>query len=250
MRARSRATPSSVMRPVSAHAGSPSSHGLPVTRLIGLALYRWFIGAIRCVRSPAEYCTDVTEALPDTIPSVLERAATQFADRSARRRASAARRSPSSTREATVAAGSSWSASRRRSRRDLGAEHLRMGDRRARRVPRGRGRRVGEHALQGRRGGVHPRPHAGKLLFTVTDFLDTDYVDVLAPGDPVPIARDIVVLRGPTPEGAQSWDEFLAAGCVPSTRARSSGASGRSPATPSPTSSSRRARPAGPRARC
>jgi acyl-CoA synthetase (AMP-forming)/AMP-acid ligase II len=50
-----------------------------------------------------------------------------------------------------------------------------------------------------------------RLLFTVTDFLDTDYIAMLAGAGLHP--RDlqrIVVLRGPARDGSQSWDEFLA----------------------------------------
>ena len=55
------------------------------------------------------------------------------------------------------------------------------------------------------------RAHA-KLLFTVTDFLDTNYVDLLRGSDPVPSLDTIVVLRGDAPEGTLAWDLFLAAG--------------------------------------
>jgi acyl-CoA synthetase (AMP-forming)/AMP-acid ligase II len=51
-----------------------------------------------------------------------------------------------------------------------------------------------------------------KLLFTVTDFLDTNYIELLATGDPVPSVESIVVLRGAAPDGATSWSDFLARG--------------------------------------
>ncbi len=55
-----------------------------------------------------------------------------------------------------------------------------------------------------------------RLLFTVTDFLDTDYVALLAGADPVPSLGTTVVLRGTVPAGTLGWDEFLArAGDVP-----------------------------------
>lgn len=63
---------------------------------------------------------------------------------------------------------------------------------------------------------------AAKLLFTVTDFLDTDYVELLCDalggpsgGRPVGQLRAlerIIVLRGDAPAGAQSFAEFMEAG--------------------------------------
>ena len=49
-----------------------------------------------------------------------------------------------------------------------------------------------------------------KLLFTVTDFLDTDYVDLLRAADPVKSLEQIVVLRGSAGADALDWDGFLA----------------------------------------
>ena len=52
-----------------------------------------------------------------------------------------------------------------------------------------------------------------RLLFTVTGFLDTDYVALLKGTDvSTPQLDRIVVMRGDAPEGTQSWGEFLAAG--------------------------------------
>jgi HIP---CoA ligase len=53
-----------------------------------------------------------------------------------------------------------------------------------------------------------------RLLVTVTDFLDTDYVALLADADTgVPACLEqTVVLAGPVPEGAIAWRDFLAAG--------------------------------------
>ncbi len=50
-------------------------------------------------------------------------------------------------------------------------------------------------------------------LFTVTDFLDTDYVDLLrkAKTDLYQL-QEIVVLRGETAEGSITWDDFMARG--------------------------------------
>lgn len=51
-----------------------------------------------------------------------------------------------------------------------------------------------------------------RLLVTVTDFLDTDYVSMLdEAGTPACVER-IVVLAGPVPDGAVDWSDFLAAG--------------------------------------
>jgi acyl-CoA synthetase (AMP-forming)/AMP-acid ligase II len=49
-----------------------------------------------------------------------------------------------------------------------------------------------------------------KLLFTVTDFLDTNYVDLLNAADPVASLEQIVVLRGSPSEGTVSWSDFAA----------------------------------------
>ncbi|TMK54406.1 MAG: fatty acid--CoA ligase family protein [Actinobacteria bacterium] len=50
-----------------------------------------------------------------------------------------------------------------------------------------------------------------KLLVTVTDFLDTDYVAMLrATGIALPDLETIVVARGKAPEGTESWAGFLA----------------------------------------
>ena len=56
------------------------------------------------------------------------------------------------------------------------------------------------------------RTAEARVLVTVTDFLDTDYVALLdAAGTPDCVERTIV-LAGPVPEGAIGWDDFLAAG--------------------------------------
>ena len=52
-----------------------------------------------------------------------------------------------------------------------------------------------------------------RTLFTVTGFLDTDYVALLRLADAeLPDLRDIVVMRGEAPEGTVSLGEFLARG--------------------------------------
>ena len=58
------------------------------------------------------------------------------------------------------------------------------------------------------------RSHA-RVLFTVTDFLDTDYVAMLRDAhEELPDLREIVVLRGPVPQGCISFDEFVARGAT------------------------------------
>jgi acyl-CoA synthetase (AMP-forming)/AMP-acid ligase II len=49
-----------------------------------------------------------------------------------------------------------------------------------------------------------------RMLFTVTDFLDTDYVALLGERATVPGVEEIVVLRGPERAGTISFDAFLA----------------------------------------
>ena len=57
-----------------------------------------------------------------------------------------------------------------------------------------------------------------KLLFTVTDFLDTNYVELLRAAEPVPSLEQIVVLRGSPSERTISWSDFVArASDIPST---------------------------------
>lgn len=63
--------------------------------------------------------------------------------------------------------------------------------------------------------GAHNLHTAGaRMLFTVTDFLDTDYVALLrdADGGIPDCVEEIVVFQGPTPEGTVSWSEFLERG--------------------------------------
>ena len=78
-----------------------------------------------------------------------------------------------------------------------------------------------------------------KLLFTVTDFLDTNYEALLRAEPALPQLREIIDLRGAGVDASSSRATRGADSSRP-----------RSPATTSARSSSRRARPAGPRARC
>ncbi len=66
--------------------------------------------------------------------------------------------------------------------------------------------------FKGHEGAYNIRTAGARLLFTVTDFLDTDYVELLenAEGGVPDCVEEIVVFRGPTPGGTVSWDDFLA----------------------------------------
>jgi acyl-CoA synthetase (AMP-forming)/AMP-acid ligase II len=56
---------------------------------------------------------------------------------------------------------------------------------------------------------------SAKVLFTVTDFLGTNYVELLRQAEAeLPDLDTIVVLRGPVPEGCISLDEYLARGNI------------------------------------
>jgi acyl-CoA synthetase (AMP-forming)/AMP-acid ligase II len=49
-----------------------------------------------------------------------------------------------------------------------------------------------------------------RMLFTVSDFLDTDYVALLGERDAVPSVEEVVVLRGPERPDTVGWTSFLA----------------------------------------
>jgi acyl-CoA synthetase (AMP-forming)/AMP-acid ligase II len=53
-----------------------------------------------------------------------------------------------------------------------------------------------------------------RLLVTVTDFLDTDYVAMLDRHGRPACVEQVVVLAGPVPDGAAGWDDFLARGAA------------------------------------
>jgi acyl-CoA synthetase (AMP-forming)/AMP-acid ligase II len=56
------------------------------------------------------------------------------------------------------------------------------------------------------------RTSGARLLFTVTDFLDTDYVQLLDDADARDLVDEIVILEGSVPAGTVSWSHFLARG--------------------------------------
>ncbi len=61
---------------------------------------------------------------------------------------------------------------------------------------------------------------SARMLFTVTNFLDTDYVALLndvvdgsdQPSDVLPDLDEVIVLRGAVPDCSTTWNDFLAAG--------------------------------------
>lgn len=65
--------------------------------------------------------------------------------------------------------------------------------------------------FKGHEGAYNIRTAGARLLFTVTDFLDTDYVSLLegADGGIPDCLEEIVVFRGPTPGDTTSWADFL-----------------------------------------
>jgi acyl-CoA synthetase (AMP-forming)/AMP-acid ligase II len=56
------------------------------------------------------------------------------------------------------------------------------------------------------------RTAQARVLVTVTDFLDTDYVALLDAAGTPDCVEQTIVLAGPVPDGAVSWTDFLAAG--------------------------------------
>jgi HIP---CoA ligase len=66
---------------------------------------------------------------------------------------------------------------------------------------------------RGREAAYVLRRSRARVLFTVTDFLDTDYVALLrAAEEELPDLDEIVVLRGPVPEGCTSFADYVARG--------------------------------------
>ncbi|MCU1399770.1 MAG: AMP-dependent synthetase and ligase [Acidimicrobiales bacterium] len=53
-----------------------------------------------------------------------------------------------------------------------------------------------------------------RMLFTVTDFLDTDYPALLTGDNAVESLERTVVISGEVPDGCTSWDDFIAAGAA------------------------------------
>ncbi len=58
------------------------------------------------------------------------------------------------------------------------------------------------------------RTSGARFLFTVTDFLDTNYVELLDDAGARDLVEEIVILEGSVPEGTLSWDGFLARGAT------------------------------------
>ena len=56
------------------------------------------------------------------------------------------------------------------------------------------------------------RTSGARFLFTVTDFLDTNYVELLDDAGARDLVEEIVILEGGVPAGTVSWADFLARG--------------------------------------
>ncbi len=56
------------------------------------------------------------------------------------------------------------------------------------------------------------RTAGARMVFTVTDFLDTNYPALLSGADAVECVQKIVVIAGDVPDDCVSWDDFVAAG--------------------------------------
>ncbi|MDE0802726.1 MAG: AMP-binding protein [Acidimicrobiales bacterium] len=155
----------------------------------------------------------MSEVLPDTIPAALDRAVEELGDR-----------------EALVDEDVRWTWSELAAHVDVAARALlatgiERGDRVAIWSP-----NVGEWVVaalavqrvggavatmntrfKGHEGAYNIRTSGARLLFSVTDFLDTDYVALLEADGGVPDCLDeIIVFRGPTPGETTSWTDFLA----------------------------------------
>ena len=64
--------------------------------------------------------------------------------------------------------------------------------------------------FKGREAGFVLDKSAAKVLFTVTDFLDTNYVELLQAAEAGGELDHIVVMRGSVPDGCVSFDDFMA----------------------------------------
>jgi acyl-CoA synthetase (AMP-forming)/AMP-acid ligase II len=63
--------------------------------------------------------------------------------------------------------------------------------------------------FKGAEAGYILRTSGARMLFTVTDFLDTDYVELLRDAGDIPSVSEVVVLRGAVPNGTTAWKSFL-----------------------------------------
>lgn len=156
----------------------------------------------------------MSDVLPDTIPAALDRAVAEWGDREALADGDVRWTWAELAEQVDVAA------------RALLASGIEHGDRVAIWSP-----NIGEWVVaalavqrvggavatmntrfKGHEGAYNIRTAGARLLFTVTDFLDTDYVSLLegADGGVPDCLEEIVVFRGPTPGDTVSWDDFLA----------------------------------------
>jgi long-subunit acyl-CoA synthetase (AMP-forming) len=66
--------------------------------------------------------------------------------------------------------------------------------------------------FKGAEAGYVLRAAGARRLFTVTDFLDTNYVSLLQDAGVLDELDDIVILRGAVPDGCTPWADFLQRG--------------------------------------
>jgi acyl-CoA synthetase (AMP-forming)/AMP-acid ligase II len=68
--------------------------------------------------------------------------------------------------------------------------------------------------FKGEEAGHVLRTSQAKMLLTVTDFLDSDYLGMLSAAPHLDRVRRRVILSGPAPADTTSWDDFVAAGAM------------------------------------
>jgi acyl-CoA synthetase (AMP-forming)/AMP-acid ligase II len=160
------------------------------------------------------YIPPVDETLPETVPGVVHRAATLWPDD-----------------EAIVDRGTRFTfaeldAEVRRAAKAFVASGLQPGDRASVWAPNLHQWIVAALGLYAAGGVLVPlntrfkgaeavhvlRTSGARFLFTVTDFLDTDYVELLDDVDARELVEEIVILEGSVPDGTVAWSDFLARG--------------------------------------
>jgi acyl-CoA synthetase (AMP-forming)/AMP-acid ligase II len=158
--------------------------------------------------------TDDARALPDTVPGVVHRAASRWPDDEA-----------IVDRDVRLTFTQLEDAVRR-SARAFVASGLEPGDRASVWAPNIHQWIVAALGLYAAGGVLVPlntrfrgteaahvlRTSGARFLFTVTDFLDTDYVALLDEAGARDLVEEIVILEGAVPRGTVGWDDFLARG--------------------------------------
>ena len=160
-----------------------------------------------------------SDALPETVPAVVHRAAARWPDDEA----VVDRASTSSETRLTFA---QLDAAVREAARAFIASGLAPGDRASVWAPNLHQWIVAALGLYSAGGVLVPlntrfkgteaahvlRTSRARFLFTVTDFLDTNYVELLDHAGARELVEEIVILEGTVPEGTVSWADFLARG--------------------------------------